>query len=155
MKRLLCLSIVVLLLAGCAGSNWNIPAGNTALLTAIELAGYNLGYYVGKSKTDTDDIAIADAYKLARTGTLSPAEVAVALSKFKLENPQLAGSLMIVLSSMGATTEPNTGVLIGLDKIPVEYWDSAARGYVMGFDLGKLGQKAVKRSAVAAVIPKK
>lgn len=156
MKRVLAvLCLVSFGLMGCAGSNWNIPAGNTALLTSIELGGYNLGYYVGKSKTDADDIAIADAYKLARTGTLSPAEVAAAFAKFKIENAQLAGSLMIILTNMGATVDPATGSLIGLDKIPVEYWDRAAQGYVMGYEFGKAGQKSIKPSAVKAVMPKK
>ena len=126
-----------------------------AMLTAIELGGYNLGYYVCKSKTDADDIAIADAYKLARTGTLSPQEVAEAFAKLKIENPQLAGSLQIILINMGATIDPTTGALISLSGIPVEYWDRAARGYVAGYAFGKVGQKSIRVSAVKAVMPKK
>jgi hypothetical protein len=157
MKQWLCFTIVVLCLVsfGCSGFSGNTQADNAALLTAIELGGYNLGYYVGKSKTDSDDIAIADAYKLARTGSLSPAEVAAAFSKFKIENPQLAGSLMIVLTNMGATTDPTTGGLISLSNIPVEYWDRAARGYASGYEFGRLGQKSTKVSAVVAIMPKK
>lgn len=151
------LCLVSFVLAGCAGSSLNIPAGNTAILTAIELGGYNLGYYVGKSKTDADDIAIADAYKLARTGTLSPQEVAAAFAKLKIENSQLAGSLGIVLKNMGGTFDPTTGALVSLSNVPVEYWDKAAEGYVLGYEFGKIGQKGAKKavSAVAAVMPKK
>ena len=127
---------------------------DTATLTAIELGGYNLGYYIGKSKTDADDIAIADAYKLAREGQLSPEEVAKAFSKLKIENPQLSGSLLIVLKSMGAGFSVDGG-LIDLSGIPVEYWDKAAEGYVIGYEFGKAGQKSVKPSAVKAVMPKK
>ncbi len=127
---------------------------NTATLTAIELGGYNLGYYIGKSKTDADDIAIADAYKLAREGQLSPEEVAKAFAKLKIENPQLSGSLLIVLKSMGADFGVDGG-LISLSNIPVEYWDKAAEGYVVGYEFGKAGQKSVKPSAVKAVMPNK
>jgi hypothetical protein len=127
---------------------------NTATLTAIELGGYNLGYYIGKSKTDADDIAIADAYRLARTGQLSPEEVSKAFAKLKIENPQLSGSLLIVLKSMGAGFDME-GNLISLSGIPVEYWDKAAEGYVVGYEFGKAGQKSVKPSAVKAVMPKK
>lgn len=151
-KMILVFLTVAAFLSGCSGMQLN---SNVATLTGIELGGYNLGYYVGKSKTDADDIAIADAYKLARTGTLSPAEVAAAFAKFKIENPQLAGSLMIILTNMGATVDPGTGGLVSLSGVPVEYWDRAARGYASGYEFGKMGQKAARVSAVKALLPKK
>lgn len=157
-KKLLIFALAFCFMTGCAMFNGQTgsDAQNMALLTAIELGGYNLGYYIGKSKTDADDIAIADAYKLARTGTLSPAELATAFSKFKIDNPQLAGSLMIILKNMGATMDPNTEDLISLSGIPVAYWDRAAEGYVAGYEFGKMGQKGItSKSAVLKVMPKK
>ena len=151
MKKLFALLVVVGMLAGCAGGQVNQDA---AILTAIQLGGYNLGYYVGQSKTVADDQAIADAYALARTGTLTPAQMAAAFAKFKIENPQLAGSLFIILSNMGATID-STGGLVSLSGIPVAYWDKAAEGYVAGFEMGKLNQKAIGVSAVKAKMPKK
>jgi hypothetical protein len=161
MKKLFALLMVVGLLAGCAGGSGQVNEG-TAILTAIELGGYNLGYYVGKSKTDSDDIAIADAYALARTGTLNPAQVAEAFLKFKVENPQLAGSLMIILKNMGADFALDGG-LISLSGIPTAYWDRAAAGYASGYEFGRLDKKSVgqksltldKVSAVKAKMPKK
>jgi hypothetical protein len=138
---------------GCAGGQIN---QNAATLTAIELGGYNLGYYVGKSKTTSDDEAIAAAYKLARTGQLPAAEVAAAFAKFKIENAQLAGSLGIILKNMGASFDPSTGNLIDLSGIPVEYWDKAAEGYALGYEFGKAGQKDISGiSAIVQFLPKK
>jgi hypothetical protein len=125
--------------------------------TSIKVIGYNLGYYVGKSKTTADDEAIAVGYKAAREGTIAPAEIAKALSKLKIENPQLAGSLVIILTEMGAGFDIE-GNLVDLSGIPVEYWDKAAEGYALGYELGKIGQKDVAGKAVSAVIkfmPKK
>ena len=142
---------VMMMLTGCNG----LQIGQSdATLLAIQLAGYNLGYYVGQSRTAADDQAIADAYALARTGQLSAAQVAEAFSKLKINNPQLAGSLMIVLTSMGATVDTGGG-LVAISGIPVEYWDKAAEGYVSGFEMGKLNQKGLKVSAVKAKMPKK
>ena len=152
MKKLFALLVMVGMLAGCAGGQVNQDA---AILTAIQLGGYNLGYYVGQSRTTADDQAIADAYTLARTGTLTPEQMAAAFAKFKIDNPQLAGSLFIILSNMGATVN-STGGLVSLSGIPVAYWDKAAEGYVAGFEMGKLNQKAVSKvSAVKAKMPKK
>jgi hypothetical protein len=154
MKKLfVCLFLMGFVLTGCAGMQGGVSQ-DAALLTAIELGGYNLGYYVGKSKTDADDVAIANAYALARTGTLTPAQLAEAFSKFKIENAQLAGSLLIILRNMGATFDAGGG-LIGLSGIPVEYWDRAAAGYASGYEFGKMGQKAIKPSAVVAKMPKR
>jgi hypothetical protein len=136
--------LAIALLAGCTGLQVN---NDQAMLTAIELAAYNAGYYVGKSKTTDDDTAIATAYQLARTGQLSPAEVATALAKLKIDNPQLAGSLLIVLKNMGASFGADGG-LVGLSGIPVEYWDRAKDGYVMGYEMGKAGQKSKARAVV-------
>jgi hypothetical protein len=112
--------------------------------------------YVRKSKTELDDIAIADAYKLARTGKLSPAETVAAFEKLKLDQPELAGGLMIVLKRMGATIAPDGG-LVSLSGIPVRYWDTAAEGYCTGYDLAGVGKKDLvkKESAVKPLIPKK
>ena len=151
MKRLSIIMVMIASVLGCAGGQISQDA---ALLTAIELGGYNLGYYVGKSKTDADDIAIADAYALARTGTLTPAQLAEAFSKFKIENAQLAGSLLIILRNMGATFDAGGG-LISLSGVPVEYWDRAAAGYASGYEFGKIGQKDVGVSAVKAKMPKR
>jgi len=153
-KKLIVLMVFGFLLSGCAtmGGSGSVNQ-EVAILTAIELGGYNLGYYVGKSKTDADDIAIADAYALARTGTLTPAQLAEAFSKFKIENAQLAGSLGIILKNMGATFDPATGGLVSLSGIPVKYWDKAAEGYVLGYEFGKAGQKSINKSAVKTKMP--
>lgn len=155
MNKIWLVAILALMfgVVGCAGSNWNIPSGNNAMLTAIELGGYNLGYYVGQSNSVSDDQAIADAYALARTGTLSPKQVAQAFVAFKIQNPQLAGSLMIVLTNMGATVSPENG-LLSLSGIPIEYWDRAAKGYAAGYEFGKLNQKAARKSAILKHLPK-
>lgn len=155
MKRIIALLAMVGMMAGCAGGG-NINQ-DAAILTAIQLGGYNLGYYVGQSKSTADDQAIADAYAIARTGTLTPEQMAAAFAKFKIENPQLAGSLFIILQNMGATVSADGG-LVSLSGIPVAYWDKAAEGYVAGFEMGKMNQKGLtlkKPSAVKAKIPKK
>ena len=154
MKRLIALLAMVGMMAGCSGMQVN---QDVAILTAIQLGGYNLGYYVGQSKTVADDQAIADAYAIARTGTLTPAQMAAAFAKFKIENPQLAGSLFIILQNMGATVNADGG-LLSLTGIPAAYWDKAAEGYVAGFEMGKMNQRALslkKPSAVKAKMPKK
>lgn len=152
-KKLIAVVMFGFLFSGCALTGGQVNQ-NAAIYTAIELGGYNLGYYVGKSKTDVDDIAIADAYKIARTGTLSPTDLAAAFSKFKIENAQLAGSLGIILKNMGATFDPTSGGLVSLSGIPVEYWDKAAEGYVLGYEFGKMGQKSINKSAVVKFMPK-
>lgn len=154
MKKLLSVFCVLAIAVMAMGVDKCQISTNTATLTAIELGGYNLGYYIGKSKTDADDIAIADAYKLARTGQLTPEQVAEAFKKLKIENPQLSGSLLIVLKSMGAGFDTGGG-LVSLSGIPVEYWDKAAEGYVTGYEFGKMGQKTARVSAVKALLPKK
>jgi hypothetical protein len=153
MKKLFAFLMIAGFLTGCSGLQLN---SDVATLTAIQLGGYNLGYYVGQSKTTADDQAIADAYALARTGTLTPAQMAAAFAKFKLDNAQLAGSLFIIMQNMGATINAEGG-LVSLSGIPVVYWDKAAEGYVAGYEMGKLNQKAVgsKVSAVKAKMPKK
>lgn len=138
MKRLFAVLMVVGLLAGCKLGD---IAENNGMLTAIELGGFNLGFYVGKSKTTDDDKAIADAYQLARTGNLSPEQLAEAFNKLKLDNPQLAGSLYIILKNMGAGFDAGGG-LVDLSGIPVEYWDAAAAGYESGYAIGKVNQKS-------------
>ena len=153
MKRFLALLAIAALLTGCAGMTVNQDA---AILTAIQLGGYNLGYYVGNSKTTADDQAIADAYALARTGTLTPEQMAAAFAKFKIDNPQLAGSLFIILTNMGATLSADGG-LVSLSGVPAAYWDKAAEGYVAGFEMGKINQKGLKLqkpSSVKAKMPK-
>jgi hypothetical protein len=158
-KKLIALTLFGLLLSGCAGSNWNIPAGNTAMSIGIKVAAYEAGLYVGKSKTTADDEAIALAYKAAREGTLDPVVVAKMLTDLKINDPRLSGILLIALSEMGATFDTNTGGLISLSGIPVEYWDKAAEGYALGYELGKAGQKAIAaspvKSAVIKYMPKK
>ena len=156
MKKLFAFLMIAGLLTGCSGMQISgSDAQNMAMLTAIQLGGYNLGYYVGQSKTPSDDQAIADAYALARTGTLTPAQVAQAFSAFKIQNPQLAGSLMIVLQNMGATVGVDGGP-IALSGIPVIYWDKAAEGYASGYEFGKMNQKDMNKiSAVKAKLPKK
>jgi hypothetical protein len=138
MKKLIVILATIGILIGCKAGD---VVNNNGMLTAIELAGYNLGYYVGKSKTTSDDIAIADAYQLARTGQLSPEQIAEAYGKLKIDNPQLAGSLYIVLKNMGANFNTSGG-LVDLSSIPIEYWDSAAAGYEAGFAVGKVNQKS-------------
>jgi hypothetical protein len=151
-KRISMILILLMGLAGCSGTGFQIT-NEQAMLTAIELGGYNLGYFVGASKSPADDQAIADAYALARTGTLNPEQVAFAFVTLKAQNPQLTGSLMIILTNMGAGFGPDNN-LISLSGIPVAYWDRAAQGYTMGYQMGLTNKKApVKPSAVKAKIP--
>lgn len=150
MKKLLMCLMVVGLLAGCGKMQVNQDA---AIQTAIQLAAYNLGYYVADKHPEYDPM-IADAYTLARTGTMTPEQMAAALANLKLQNPQLTGSLIIVLSSMGASITPEGGI-VGLSGIPVAYWDAAAQGYTMGFEMGMVNKKAIGVSAVKAKMPKK
>ena len=151
MKKFLALLVVLGMLIGCSGMQ--ITNGDVAVQTAIKLAAYNLGYYVADKHPEYDPL-IADAYTLARTGTMTPEQMAAALANLKIQNAQLAGSLMIVLSSMGATMDPNGGI-VGISGIPVAYWDAAATGYTMGFEMGMVNKKAVGVSAVKAKMPKK
>jgi hypothetical protein len=150
MKKLLVCLMVVGLLAGCGKMQVNQDA---AIQTAIQLAAYNLGYYVADKHPEYDPM-IADAYTLARTGTMTPEQMAAALANLKLQNPQLTGSLVIVLSSMGASITPEGGI-VGLSGIPVAYWDAAAQGYTMGFEMGMANKKALGVSAVKAKMPKR
>jgi hypothetical protein len=154
-KTALILVALAFLLTGCAGSNWNIPAGNSAMGIGVKVAAYEAGLYVGKSKTTADDDAIALAYKAAREGTLDVATVAKALADLKINDPRLSGIVLIVLSEMGATFDPATGGLVSLSGIPVEYWDKAAEGYALGWEIGKAGQKSIAKSAVLKYMPKK
>jgi len=150
MKKLAVCLMVVGLLVGCGKMQVN---QDVAIQTAIQLAAYNLGYYVADKQPGYDQI-IADAYTLARTGTMTPEQMATALANLKLQNPQLTGSLVIVLSSMGAAITPEGGV-VGLSGIPVAYWDAAAQGYTMGFEMGQANKKALGVSAVKAKMPKR
>ena len=148
MKRIIAFSLMVGMLAGCSGMQVN---QDVAILTAIELAGYNAGYYVGSKKPELD-AKISMAYDLARTGTLSPAQMATAFAELKISDPQLAGSLMIVLTNMGATLDAGGGIA-SLSAIPAAYWDRAAQGYTMGFEMGKVNKKGVSVSDVKAKLP--
>ena len=150
MKKLFALLVVVGLLTGCSGMQIN---NDTAIQTAIQLAAYNLGYYVADKHPEYDPL-IADAYTIARTGKMTPEQMATALAKLKLQNPQLTGSLLIVLTSMGATVTQDGGI-VGLSGIPPAYWDAAAQGYTMGFAMGMTNKKALGVSAVKAKMPKK
>lgn len=151
MKLTIIAVLAMALLTGCSGMQIN---NDTAILTAIELAGYNAGYYVGSKKPELD-AQISMAYDLARKGTLTPAQMAEAFAALKISDPQLAGSLMIVLTNMGATVDAGGGIL-SLSAIPAAYWDRAAQGYTMGFEMGKVNQKALpKPSAVKAKLPPK
>lgn len=158
MKKLCAVLFCVTLLVstfGCAGSNWNIPAGNQAILTAIEMGGYGVGVFVKKSKTPSDDAAIAAAYKLAREGVVDVTQVQKALDDLKLNDEELAGATAILLKRMGAVFDENTGTLMSLSNIPVEYWDAAAEGYVLGYGIAKTKTKAMGESAVKPLLPKK
>jgi hypothetical protein len=151
MKKIFTLLMVVAgIVAGCSGVHINQDA---AVQTAIQLAAYNLGYYVADKQPEYDAL-IADAYTLARTGTMTPQQMAAALTNLKLQNPQLTGSLIIVLSSMGAAVTPEGGV-VGLSGVPVAYWDAAAQGYTMGFEMAQANRKSISTSAVKAKMPKK
>lgn len=153
MKQLHSAIIIILcIIFMTTGCKFNITE-NPAVLTIIEIAGYDLGYYVGKSKTDLDDIAIADAYNLARTGKLTNEQITEAFSKLKIENSVLAGNLRIALKSMGASFDAG-GNLMDISGIPVAYWDKAAEGYVIGFEFGKANQKGINVSAVLKYMPK-
>ena len=153
MKKLFALLVVVGLLAGCGAGGGQIINQDQAIQTAIQLAAYNLGFYVADKHPDYDPL-IADAYTLARTGTMTPEQMATALAKLKLQNPQLTGSLLIVLSSMGASVTQD-GDILGISGIPTAYWDAAAQGYTMGFAMGMTNKKALGVSAVKAKMPKK
>jgi hypothetical protein len=150
MKKFFAMLMIVGMLAGCSGLQVN---QDVAIQTAIQLAAYNLGYYVADKHPEYDPM-IADAYTLARTGTMTPQQMAAALANLKLQNPQLTGSLIIVLSSMGASITPEGGI-VGLSGIPAAYWDAAAKGYTMGFEMGMANKKAIGVSAVKAKMPKK
>jgi hypothetical protein len=146
-KKLIGLVLVAFLFAGCSGLQ---ITNEQAMDTAIRLSAYNLGYYVGDRHPEYDAI-IANAYTVARTGTMTPAQMAEALATLKLQNPQLTGSLMIVLSSMGATVDAGGGV-VGLSGIPVAYWDAAADGYAMGYEMAQANKRAVNQSAIVQYI---
>jgi hypothetical protein len=153
MKRTIIAVLAMALLTGCSGMQvTGDNAQNVALLTAIELAGYNAGYYVA-TKQPALDAQISMAYDLARSGKLTPEQMAQAFADLKIKDPQLAGSLMIVLTNMGATVGVDGG-LVALSGIPVAYWDRAAQGYTMGFSMGKSNTKDINNvSAVKAKLP--
>lgn len=103
---------------------------------AVELAGFNLGYWIGKDRPEAD-APIREAYLVARTGQLPPETVAQAISELQVSDPLLAGNCMIMLKAMGAGFAPS-GQLASISNIPPEVWDAAKTGYVQGFAVGKL-----------------
>ena len=135
MKRLICTITMLMLLAGCAGMQNNAQLGTVA----VELAGFNVGYYVGKDKPAAD-IPIRNAYTLARTGQLPPEAVGQALAELKISDPLLAGNCLIVLKAMGAGMLPD-GQVGALSGITPEMWDAAQSGYVQGFAIGQAKAK--------------
>lgn len=157
-NRWIKIGVVVFLMVWCLGIERCQINENDAMLTAVELGAYNVGYYVGKSRTEADDLAIANAYKLAREGRLPPEQVGQSMAALKLDNPQLAGSVLILLKNMGAAFTADGG-LVSVSGIPIDYWDRAADGYVAGYALGKLGQKGgigpTTDSAVKRFMPSK
>ena len=136
MKKIIALFALVTLIAGCAGNQIN---NDQAMQTTIKLAAFNVGFYVGKSKTVADDQAILAAYDLAITGQLSPAAINQGLVALKIDNPQLAGSAMILLTSMGGTI--TNGQVIDMVGIPPAAWTAAKDSYVMGQQMGLADQK--------------
>lgn len=120
-------------LNGCTGTQVQNPQMANV---AVELAGFNLGYYIAKEKPAAD-VAIRDAYLLARSGQLPPDAVAQAMAELKISDPLLAGNCLIMLKAMGAGFAP-TGQLASVSNIPPEVWDAAKTGYVQGFAVGAL-----------------
>jgi hypothetical protein len=55
---------------------------------------------------------------------------------------------------MGAAVTPEGG-LVGLSGVPVAYWDAAAQGYKMGFEMAQANKKDIIVSAIKAKMPKK
>lgn len=142
MRKLFAVLVVLALVAPLGGcKTGGTITQDEAMLTAIELGGYNLGFYVGKSKTPDDDAAIAQWYAALRSGEVDPVAMAAAFEKLKIENPQLAGSLNIILRRMGATFNAEGG-LVDASAIPAAYWDRAAEGYASGYEFGKINKKA-------------
>jgi hypothetical protein len=135
MKKMMLLVIVALVPVLLGVDRCQIK-NDEAMLTAVQLGGYNLGVYVASEKLDQFDVAIRDAYVFARDGKLSPEDMAKALRELKLNNPLLVGNLTILLTNMGATfTAGDT--LESIAGIPPEYWDRAKDGYLMGYAMGK------------------
>lgn len=136
-KNMMLLAIVVLLPMIFGVSKCQITS-DQGVEAAVRLSAYNLGYYVGKSKTTSDDQAIKDAYILAREGRLDPATVTSALVKLKMDNPQLAGNAVIVLGMMGASIQ--NGAVTSLVDIRPELWNAARDAYATGQLLGSSEQ---------------
>ena len=118
-------------LLGCAGQQVNNPQ---MAHVAVELAGFNLGYWIGKDRPEADK-PIREAYLVARTGQLPPETVAQALSELKISDPLLAGNCLIMLRAMGAGFSP-AGQLSSISNISPEVWDAAKTGYVQGVAIG-------------------
>jgi hypothetical protein len=130
--------VAVILLAGCSGLQTN-PNQQQLANVGMQLVAYNVGYYVGKDRPNLDP-QIRTSYQAARTGQLSPEAMNLALTELKVSDPLLVGNCMIALKAMGAGFAP-TGQIVNLSAIPPETWDSAAVGYVQGFELGKVVKK--------------
>jgi hypothetical protein len=138
MKKLpILLTLFVFLFAGCAGQSIN---KQQAELLGIKMAAFNLGFYVGKSKTDTDDKAIRDGYELAKTGQFSPQSMNDAMLLLKGQNPQVAANCMFALEAMGAMMTADKSI-IDLSKIPPEAWTAAEQSYTMGYTAGLAEKK--------------
>lgn len=124
---------VVLILSGCSGLQ--LKLGDKLPLLGIKQAGLTLGYFVGKSKTDADDIAIKDAYLLIRTGSLPPEAVSEAIVRLKIDNALIAASCFNALEAMGAVV--SGGKIVDLAGIPAEAWAAAEASYTQGIEIGR------------------
>lgn len=136
MKRLVMVAIVLMVIVGC-NSTPNQPKVNPTV--AVELAAFNVGYFVGKDKPAMD-AQLRNAYLFARDGRLPAEAVAQGLAELKLSDPLLAGNALIVLKAMGANFAVD-GQLSSLSNIPPELWDAAKAGYIQGFAIGQVAKK--------------
>ena len=125
--------LAAFLVGGCSGSGSQVQGGQMTTV-AVELAAFNVGYYIGKDKPAAD-AEIRNAYVLARTGQLPPEAVAEAMAQLKVSDPLLAGNCLIVIKAMGAGFTP-AGQLSSISGISPEAWDAAKMGYVQGFAIG-------------------
>lgn len=146
------LAFIAVLLTGVTGCKFALTnVGNDELsLLGIKMAAFNLGHYIGKSKTDNDDFAVKEAYAAIKTGQFSNVALFEALQRLKLENGVLAANCTFALQAMGAAFNPSGG-LIDASGIPEAAWLAAEGAYTQGLELGRSERKQDKKAVASTM----
>jgi len=138
LELLVLIAVIGIFAMGVVGCKFALTnVGNDQLsLFGIKQTAMTLGMFVGKSKTEADNVAIEQAYNLAVTGKLSEVEITKALQGLKVDDEYLMLTCVNALAAMGATIGPK-GEVIDLSAISPAAWEAAKGSYLAGLMIGK------------------